>query len=407
MNTIRQLLAHVSESKLSTSLVPITNALDGFEKRDWIVTSYLLTYTGNVLHCRFLVVYAKLGDVFGRKTMFLLALALFTLFSILCGATNDVVELIIFRAFQGMGASGIYSMILAIAPTLVPQENANSWGYNWHEFSMEMDLPIESASGMCLYRDCDIIFAIINIVPDGCEVRRSFPGQGLQIGAEKSRCCWRGATPCIVHSARFALEEAGTRYSWSDAVIITTFSVGGIAGILFVFWELFLEKSTSLQEPVFPLRLLKKRVVAAMMATAFFTGFPFVAIVVNIPQRAQAVSGLSSVKAGLALLPLLLTSPLATAASGIFTSNFKIPPFYLILLGSVLQVIGVGLTCALPTKSFDVSPQQYGYKALMGLGFGLSLTTILTLAPLVIKDPDLGVTMGALTQVCVLGFRRH
>ncbi|KAL2365114.1 hypothetical protein RJZ56_001917 [Blastomyces dermatitidis] len=102
------------------------------------------------------------------------------------------------------------------------------------------------------------------------------------------------------------------------------------------------------------------------MATAFFTGFPFVAIVVNIPQRAQAVSGLSSVKAGLALLPLLLTSPLATAASGIFTSNFKIPPFYLILLGSVLQVIGVDLTCALPTKSFDVSPQQYGYKASHG-----------------------------------------
>lgn len=214
----------------------------------------------------------------------------------------------------------------------------------------------------------------------------------------------------------FALEEAGTRYSWSDAVIIATFSLAGITGILFTFWELFLEKSTSLQEPVFPLRLLKNRLLAAMMAwvklvlyrlvlilissmlihtyanlsTAFFTGFPFVAIVVNIPQRAQAVSGLSSVKAGLALLPLLLTSPLATAASGILTSNFKVPPYYLITLGSVLQVIGVGLTCMLPTNSFEVSPQQYGYEAIMGLGFGLSLTTILTLAPLVIKDPDLG-----------------
>ncbi|QSS58121.1 drug resistance transporter EmrB/QacA subfamily [Histoplasma capsulatum] len=200
----------------------------------------------------------------------------------------------------------------------------------------------------------------------------------------------------------FAMEEAGTRYSWSDAVIISTFCVGGIAGILFVFWELFLEKSTSLQEPVFPLRLLKSRLLAAMMATAFFTGFPFVAIVVNIPQRAQAVSGLSSVKAGLALLPLLLTSPLAASVSGILTTNLKIPPFYLILLGSILQFIGVGLTCTLPNHSFDVSPQQYGYEALMGLGFGLSLTTVLTLAPLVIKEPYLGVAMGALTQVRVL-----
>ncbi|OAT05056.1 MFS multidrug transporter [Blastomyces gilchristii SLH14081] len=410
MNTIRQLLAHVSESKLSTSLVSITNALDGFEKRDWIVTSYLLTYTGNVLHCRFLVVYAKLGDVFGRKTMFLLALALFTLFSILCGATNDVVELIIFRAFQGMGASGIYSMILAIAPTLVPQEKFGKYLAVIASVFAIASILVPILGGI-IGTNSAWRWIFLLKAPAGCVcigivtlyLPSSISSQtdvkfADHFRAKVSKSALKrvdvvGVVLLLASSIPlvFALEEAGTRYSWSDAVIITTFSVGGIAGILFVFWELFLEKSTSLQEPVFPLRLLKKRVVAAMMATAFFTGFPFVAIVVNIPQRAQAVSGLSSVKAGLALLPLLLTSPLATAASGIFTSNFKIPPFYLILLGSVLQVIGVGLTCALPTKSFDVSPQQYGYKALMGLGFGLSLTTILTLAPLVIKDPDLGI----------------
>ncbi|PGH09842.1 hypothetical protein GX51_00529 [Blastomyces parvus] len=409
-------LSTLETTIVSTSLVSITNALDGFEKRDWIVTSYLLTYTG------FLVVYAKLGDVFGRKTMFLLALALFTLFSILCGATNDVVELIIFRAFQGMGASGIYSMIMVIAPTLVPQEKFGKYlAIIASVFAIASILgPI--LGGIISTNSAWRWIFLLN-APAGCVcigiVALCLPSSissqpdvkfvdHLRAKVSKSalkRVDVIGVVLLLASSILlvFALEEAGTRYSWSNAVIITTFSLAGIAGILFVFWELFLEKSTSLQEPVFPLRLLKNRVLAAMMATAFFTGFPFVAIVVNIPQRAQAVSGLSSVKAGLALLPLLLTSPLATAASGILTSNFKIPPFYLILLGSVLQVIGVGLTCALPTRSFDVSPQQYGYEALMGLGFGLSLTTILTLAPLVIKDPDLGVTMGALTQVRVLG----
>ncbi|OJD15998.1 hypothetical protein AJ78_03790 [Emergomyces pasteurianus Ep9510] len=409
-------LSTLETTIVSTSLVSITNALDGFELRDWIVTSYLLTYTG------FLVIYAKLGDVFGRKTMFLLALALFTLFSILCGATNDVVELIIFRAFQGTGASGIYSMIMVIAPTLVPQEK-----YGKYLAIIASVFAIASILGPILGGVISTNSAwrwvfLLN-APAGCLcigiialcLPSSTPSQSdvkftdhLRAKVSKSalkRVDIFGGVLLLTFSILlvFAMEEAGTRYSWSDAVIIATFSLAGIAGILFIFWELFLEKSASLQEPVFPLRLLKNRVLAAMMATAFFTGFPFVVIVVNIPQRAQAVSGLSSVKAGLALLPLLLTSPLATAASGILTSNFRVPPFYLIILGSVLQVIGVGLTCTLPTESFDVSPQQYGYEAIMGLGFGMGLTTILTLAPLVIKDPDLGVTMGALTQVRVLG----
>ncbi|KAF4627477.1 hypothetical protein G7Y89_g10678 [Cudoniella acicularis] len=89
--------------------------------------------------------------------------------------------------------------------------------------------------------------------------------------------------------------------------------------------------------------------------TAFFIGFPFVAIVVNIPQRAQAVYGLSPTHAGLALLPLLLTSPFATALSGFLTSNMKVPPLYLILIGAVLQVgrCGVDMFAAYESRGRD------------------------------------------------------
>jgi hypothetical protein len=201
----------------------------------------------------------------------------------------------------------------------------------------------------------------------------------------------------------FALEEAGSRYPWSSPIIIATMVLGGVSGIAFLIWEWFLEKSPSAQEPTFPLSLLKNQVLAGMMASAFFIGFPFVAIVVNIPQRAQAVYGFSPLRAGLALLPLLLTSPLATALSGYLTSNLKIPPLYLILIGAVLQVVGVGLTCSLPTNTFSIPPQQYGLEVLMGLGFGLGLSTLLTLARLVVDEANLAVTMAALTQVRVLG----
>ncbi|KAK2877128.1 hypothetical protein FQN49_001402 [Arthroderma sp. PD_2] len=108
-------LSTLETTIVSTSLVAITNSLRGFDIRNWIVTAYFLTYTG------FLIIYAKLSSIFGQKTMILLAMFIFIIFSIGCGVTNDITTLIILRSFQGMGASGIYSMVLVIAPSLVPK----------------------------------------------------------------------------------------------------------------------------------------------------------------------------------------------------------------------------------------------------------------------------------------------
>ena len=80
-------LSTLETTIVSTSLVSITNAVGGFEMRDWVVTSYLLTYSG------FLVIYAKLSDVFGRKSMMLLGVGVFTLSSILCGISSSITQL--------------------------------------------------------------------------------------------------------------------------------------------------------------------------------------------------------------------------------------------------------------------------------------------------------------------------
>jgi hypothetical protein len=70
-------------------------------------------------------------------------------------------------------------------------------------------------------------------------------------------------------------------------------------------------------------------------------GFPFMVVIVNLPQRFQAVNAVSSSLAGIYLLPLLLCSPLVSAASGYLVSNLKIPPFYLLIAGAMLQLVGV------------------------------------------------------------------
>ncbi|VZI03292.1 unnamed protein product [Fusarium fujikuroi] len=408
-------LSTLETTIVSTSLVSITNALNGFILRDWIVTSYLLTYTG------FLTIYAKLSDVFGKKTMLLLALLIFTLFSGLCGAANNVVDLIILRAFQGIGASGIYAMILAIAPSLVPiSKYAKYMGVMSTVFITASVLgPILGGviSQHSTWRWVFLLnlpggaiafFMVCLFLPASEESSNLSLLKVLRAKVRRSNWVRIDVLGIILLLAAsvllvFALEEGGTRYSWSNAIVIATLVLAVVLFIAFGVWEVYVEKSPGKQEPVFPPSICKDRISSAMLLTTCFVGFPFVSMVVNIPQRAQAVYGMSPSRAGIILLPMMLTSPAATVLSGYLTGNAKVPPAYLIIIAAVLQVLGVGLTCSLSTDATHMPDAQYGYEVLMGVGFGMSLATVLTFARVVVSEANLPVMMGALTQIRVLG----
>jgi hypothetical protein len=136
---------------------------------------------------------------------------------------------------------------------------------------------------------------------------------------------------------------------------------------------------------------------------AFFTGFPFTSLVVNIPQRFQAVSLSTPTRAGISLLPILLIAPFASGLSGLLAGKFSVPPFYLIITGSILQLLGVGLATTLSSTDLEIQTKMYGFEVLMGLGFGFVLTPLLSLIPMVVAKADMPVMIGAVTQVRVLG----
>jgi hypothetical protein len=102
------------------------------------------------------------------------------------------------------------------------------------------------------------------------------------------------------------------------------------------------------------------------------------------------VNGYHPDKAGLALLPLLLTLPVANAISGILTTKFKVSPTYVILTGSCLQCIGVGLLLHLPAKGGQFPTEQYAYESLMGIGFGFIMTTLMTMTLKLVAKKDFG-----------------
>lgn len=154
-----------------------------------------------------------------------------------------------------------------------------------------------------------------------------------------------------------------------------------------------------------------------------FGGAIFIASIIVIPQRFQIVNDLSAFNAGWRLLALMLCSPIGTILSGLLVTKVKIPPVYIFLVAAILQTIGLALMGTLSVSSSRVPSAQYGYQAILGLGIGLTLSSLIVAAPTAIEQKDTGMSIrtpivrthplvltsplavfvGALTQARILG----
>lgn len=112
--------------------------------------------------------------------------------------------------------------------------------------------------------------------------------------------------------------------------------------------------------------------------------------IIGLPQRFQIVNGTSPTGAGIRLFPMILAAPLASWFSAILTSVAKIPPFYVLTIACSLQVVGLALMSTLPTDTMEVASAQYGYEAIMGVGFGLAIPTALIMVNLFVEAKDQG-----------------
>src|ERR1700745_873037 len=108
-------LAALDQTIVATALPRIVADLGGITQYSWVFTAYMLTSTVTV------PLYGKLGDVYGRKNLFLFAIVVFLIGSALCGAAQSMTQLVVFRAVQGIGAGGLFPLSLAVIGQLVAQ----------------------------------------------------------------------------------------------------------------------------------------------------------------------------------------------------------------------------------------------------------------------------------------------
>ncbi|KAK0387804.1 hypothetical protein NLU13_4049 [Sarocladium strictum] len=400
------LFSSLDTSIVATSLVTISHDLNDFINAPWIVLSYLLTYMG------FAVCISKLSDIYGRKNMLVLSWVVFVAFSLGCANASDMTALIICRAFQGIGASGLYSLtqigLVEVGPShrpsiigaligatlafafiigpLVGGTVAHLSDWRW---LFNMNIPIGLVT----------ILIITNFWPRE-EVDDFFSWRAF------ARIDFVGSATLICSSGLlvFALQQAGSHtFPWLSAPIVAALAISAVSWISFVWWEVLLELRTKNSiEPIFPIRLMGRRVYAAGLIVTLLTGFPYIASTIVLPERFQIVNGQSVLQAGVQILPLLGSCAIGSFLGGAISSKSN-NTGYTLVGASSLQLVGIGLMLTVSPES-DKTASQYGFQAIFGLGVGLSLSAATIMTNLVAsEESERASAQGAVAQARVLG----
>ncbi|RBR05303.1 uncharacterized protein FIESC28_11388 [Fusarium coffeatum] len=408
------LFSSLDTSIVSTSLFTISHDLNDFTNAPWIVLAYLLTYMG------FAVCVSKLSDIYGRRNMLVVSWVIFVGFSQGCGSATSMTALIVCRAFQGMGASGLYSLTqiglvevgpshspsligaligatLAVAFVLGPiiggavsQLSDWRWLFNMNDTD-KVSIPFGLIA----------ILTITNLWPHE-EVAHFFSWRAF-VSID-----FLGSATLLASSGFlvFAIQQAGSEtFAWGSPEIISALAISGVSWFVFVWWEVNLEtkpKPMRNIEPIFPIRLMLRRVYSSGLLVTLFTGFPYISLSIIIPERFQIVSRQEVLMAGVHILPMLGACAVGSFLGGAISSRRNNTS--LTLVGaSCLQLLGVGLMSML-TEPDSHTKSQYAFQAIFGLGVGLSFSTATIMTSILAAErSELASAQGAVAQARVLG----
>jgi EmrB/QacA subfamily drug resistance transporter len=376
------LLAALDQTIVSTALPTIVGDLGGLDRLSWVVTSYLLASTISQ------PLYGKLGDLYGRKRLFQFAIALFLVGSALCGISQNMGELIGFRALQGLGAGGLMVGAFAIIGDLVPpRERGRYQGYMGGVFAIASVVGpliggffVDNLSWRWVfYVNLPVgalALVVIAAVLQGSTERRSH-----RIDVE-------GAAVLTVAAGTLtlALTWGGTQYAWGSAEVVGLFAVGAAAVGVFV----AIERRAA--EAILPLRLFRNAIFDTCSAMSFLVGLAMFGAIVYLPLFLQVVHEVTPTQSGLKLLPLMggvLTASISGGRAISKIGRYRAFP----IVGTGVMSIGMWLLSRIgvSTSYLFLSIAM----AVLGVGLGLVMPVLVLAVQNAVDPRDLGTATSA------------
>ena len=377
-------LGALDQTIVGPALPTVVTQLAGNDIYVWAVTIYLLTSTVTVPF------WGKLSDIYGRKPMFMIGIAIFLIGSALSGLSQNMAELILFRGFQGIGAGSLFPVALAVIGDLfTPAERGRYQGLfgavfgiafivgplvggflteniSWH-WIFYVNIPIGLVS---LY----FIWRLLPTVKTA-RARRNFDIIGGVIFTAAISILLVGLT-----NKQFG--------DWTDP------TVGGFIAIGLVGIVLFILAEARAKEPIVPLGLFRNRTYSSSMIATFFASFAFFGAIIFLPRWFQFVHGFSPTYSGLAALPLMVGLISSSIASGIFVARTG---RYKWLTVASITLMGISTLLMTQLTAYTPLPIVWFWMFLSGLGVGPTFAVFTIIVQNAVPFQMLGVATSNLT----------
>jgi EmrB/QacA subfamily drug resistance transporter len=383
-------LSALDQSVVGSAMRTIADDLQGLELQAWATTAYLITSTITT------PLYGKLGDIFGRRRLFIFAIIAFVVGSVAGAFSNSMFELAAWRAFQGIGAGGLFTLSLTILADIVPpRERARYQGMFMAVFGTSSVLgPLIGG----LFADIDTFLFIdgwrwiflINLPIGIVALLMVVAFLHVPHTARKSRIDWWGAAAIIVAVVPLLLvAENGRDWGWDSSSSIALYVTGAIGIVAFI----LIERKMG-TDAILPLHLFKSRTFSMTTIMGVIVGVGMFGGMMTIPLILQIVDGASPTEAGLLMIPMTIGMMTASMGSGIITG--RTGKYKIFMIGGTGLMTISYLYFGQMTYDWEVWQISIGM-VVLGLGLGQLMQTLTVAAQNSVEAANIGVATSSST----------
>jgi EmrB/QacA subfamily drug resistance transporter len=305
------LLAALDQTIVATALPRVVSDLGGITQYTWVFTAYMLGSTVTV------PLYGKLGDVHGRKPLFVVAIVIFLVGSALCGAAQNLWELVIFRAVQGVGAGGLFPLTLAMVGMIVPPRDRGRYQGLIGSVFAGASIIGPLVGGFIVDNTSWRWIFYVNLPVGGLALAVILVTMPRRPFKQEHSIDWLGAAILAAGTTALllGLVWGGNEYPWGSAEVAGALAA---AAVLLTIFGLFERR---VREPIIPFDLLRNQTVASSVACMALVGAAMFGTISFVPLFVQGVIGTSATSSGVVLTPLILGAVTTSFISGQIVSR--------------------------------------------------------------------------------------